>query len=286
MFARAVVAVICAALAATQGLGGTSAVALAPTSLQYVALGDSFSAGSGILPMDASSPQCLRSTMNYPSYIAAAVGADVVDVTCGSAQTQHFFVEQHPGTAPQLDALRPTTDLVTMTIGGNDSGLFRGLVVSCATEAATTLGIGNPCQEKHGTSFKKTIRRTTYPALVKALTAVRQKAPIADVAIVGYPWILPATGSCYPQMPIASGDVAYVRGIQATLNRAVERAAASTGAIYVDMSKASQGRDACQALDVRWIEPVLTGTNPVIVHPNAAGEAAIGEQALEQLNLQ
>jgi hypothetical protein len=34
--------------------------------LRYVALGDSYSAASGVLPVDISAPQCLRSTRNYP----------------------------------------------------------------------------------------------------------------------------------------------------------------------------------------------------------------------------
>ena len=47
------------------------------------------------------------------------------------------------------------------------------------------------------------------------------------VAILGYPWILPATGGCFPQMPVATGDVPYLRNEQATLNSAVKRAAAA-----------------------------------------------------------
>jgi len=36
---------------------------------------------------------------------------------------------------------------------------------------------------------------------------------------------------------------------------------------------------------VRWIEPVLTGTNPVIVHPNALGEANMAAQTMKTLGL-
>jgi hypothetical protein len=43
----------------------------------------------------------------------------------------------------------------------------------------------------------------------------------------------------------------------AALNDAVRRAAEATGAAYVDMTAPSAGHDACQALGVRWIEPVL-----------------------------
>ena len=83
--------------------------------------------------------------------------------------------------APRLDALDDGTDLVTMTIGGNDN--------------------------------------STYPALSAALAAVKAKAPNARVAIVGYPWIVPAQAvpGCYAKMPIASGDIPYLRDIETYL---------------------------------------------------------------------
>jgi hypothetical protein len=83
----------------------------------------------------------------------------------------------------------------------------------------------------------------------------------------------------------AEGDVPYLRGIQATLNDAVRRAAAATGAAYVNMNKVSDGHDACQPLGVRWVEPVLQGTNVVIVHPNALGELQMAAQAMKVLDL-
>ena len=97
---------------------------------------------------------------------------------------------------------------------------------------------------------------------------------------------MPATGGCFPQMPVAEGDVPYLRGIQATLNDAVRRAAAAaTGATYVDMNVVSEGHDACQPIGVRWVEPVVPGTNPVIVHPNALGESEMAAQTISRLHL-
>ena len=207
------------------------------------------------------------------------------DVTCGAAETGDYFESQYPGVAPQLDAVKADTQLVTMTIGGNDSGVFIGAILSCGTAGLSTLGQGSPCKDRYGSSFEDTIDTTTYPALVRSLSAVRAKAPSAEVAILGYPWIMPATGGCFTKMPIAKGDVPYVRGIQATLNDAVQRAAAATGATYVDLNTASNGHDACQPIGVRWVEPVLQGTNPVIVHPNALGESQMAAQTMTVLGL-
>ena len=254
--------------------------------LSYVALGDSYSAASGVLPPDLTAPpECLRSSLNYPKVIAGQIGADLTDVTCGAAETSHFFTSQYDGVAPQLDALSRDTRLVTMTIGGNDSGVFINTILSCGAAGLWTLGQGSPCKDRYGSSFEDTIRTTTYPALVTALRAVRSKAPRAKVGILGYPWIMPATGGCFDRMPVAQGDVPYVRGIQATLNDAVRRAAAATGVTYVDLDTASNGHDACQPIGVRWVEPVLQGTNAVIVHPNALGESKMAAQATAVLRL-
>jgi lysophospholipase L1-like esterase len=254
--------------------------------LRYVALGDSYSAASGVLPPDLfAPPECLRSVRNYPHVIAADTGAQLKDVTCGAAETSHFFEAQYPGVAPQLDALKPDTQLVTMTIGGNDSGVFIDTILACGTAGLSSLGQGSPCKDRYGSSFEDTINTVTYPSLVKSLDAVRTKAPAARVAILGYPWIMPASGGCFTKMPIAQGDVPYVRGIQATLNDAVRRAAIATASTYVDFSAASNGHDACKPLGVRWIEPVLQGTNPVIVHPNALGESEMAARTMSVLGL-
>ena len=265
-------------------IGAPSSQASAP--LRYVALGDSYSAASGVLPPDPEAPfNCLRSTSNYPHLIAAATGAELTDVTCGGADTSDYFTPQYDNVPPQLDAVTADTELVTMTIGGNDSGVFINSTVQCAIAGASTLGQGSPCKDRYGSSFEDTVRNTTYPSLVNALTAVRAAAPDAEVAILSYPWILPTSGGCFDKMPVAEGDVPYLRSLQTTLNDAVRRAAEATGATYVDMNEVSEGHDACQPIGVRWIEPVLQTTNPVVVHPNALGEQEMAAQAMKVLGL-
>src|SRR5690348_4010299 len=99
---RRVIAAVIAALC----LGTTATTAQADEPLDYVALGDSYSAASGVLPSDPTAPLlCLRSARNYPHVIAAATGANLVDVTCGAAETKHFTTAQYPGVPPQVDAL-------------------------------------------------------------------------------------------------------------------------------------------------------------------------------------
>ncbi|MEV5758577.1 SGNH/GDSL hydrolase family protein [Streptomyces tendae] len=277
-----------AAAVATLALGLTDAAAHAtPGTLDYVALGDSYSAASGVLPVDPTNLLCLRSTANYPHVIAATTGARLKDVTCGAAQTAHFRQAQYPGTAPQLDALDTGTDLVSLTIGGNDNSTFINAITACGTAGVLSGGKGSPCKDKHGTSFDDEIEANTYPALKQAFLDVRAKAPRARVAALGYPWITPATAdpSCFVKLPVAAGDVPYLRAIQAHLNDAVRRAAEETGATYVDFSTVSDGHDACEAPGTRWIEPLLFGHSLVPVHPNALGERHMAEHTMSVLGL-
>jgi hypothetical protein len=290
MHRRAVVSALAAAAAAViTVIAATTPSQAAPHQakgpLRYVALGDSYSAASGVLPPDPTSPLCIRSTANYPHLIAAKTGARLTDVTCGAAETKDFFESQYPGVAPQLDAVRRNTQLVTMTIGGNADIVFIGAIAECGIAGLSTLGQGSPCRDQYGSSFRHDIRHTTYPALVKALRGVRHHAPRAQVAILGYPWILPRTDGCFDKMPVAKGDVPYLRHVQATLNDAVRRAAAKVGVSYVDLSRVSEGHDACQPVGTRWIEPVLQGTNPVVVHPNALGEQHLAKRTMKVLHL-
>jgi lysophospholipase L1-like esterase len=284
---RRLVVPVLAAIAVVLGLAApASATPRPPQPLDYVALGDSYSAASGVLPPDPTAAvQCLRSTQNYPHMLAAQLGARFTDVTCGGADTTHFATAQYPGVAPQLDALNADTDLVTMTIGGNDSGVFINSILRCGAAGLTTLGQGSPCQQQLGSSFEDTVRNVTGPSLVAALNAVKQAAPNARIAILGYPAILPPTGGCYPVMPVAVGDVPYLYSLQTTLNQVIADAARQTHVTFVDMTGPSQGHDACQPLGVRWVEPVLTGTNPVIVHPNAQGEQAMAAAVTRTLHL-
>jgi hypothetical protein len=120
---------------------------------------------------------------------------------------------------------------------------------------------------------------------VKALRAVHRRAPRAEVAILGYPWIVPEERGCFERMPVAEGDIPYVRNIQRVLNVVVGRAAEATGSTYVGFDRASEGHDACQDIGVRWIEPVLQGTNPVAVHPNALGERRMARRTIRVLDL-
>jgi lysophospholipase L1-like esterase len=249
----------------------------------YVALGDSYSSGAGINPLVVGAPAtCSRSQLNYSEDIAKVTRpASFSDVTCSGAKTSDFFTSQSAGVARQLDAVKKDTRLVTMTIGGNDGNVFVNAFFGCATIGASD-PTGNPCEKKYGTTFTDTIKNQTYPNVVRALSAVRAKAPRATVVILGYPQILPPEGSlaCYAVTGIAVGDVPWLVNQAQVANDVVRRAAAATGARYVDTYTPSAGHDACSGAGTRWMEPLVGPVNAFPVHPNAVGEAAMARETL------
>jgi len=280
--------VVTAALpAAAKNTPPTAAAASIKTS-PYVALGDSYSSAAGVAPQVIGAPAtCSRSQLNYAEDIAARTHpVAFTDVTCSGAKTADFFSPQAPDVAPQLDAVGKDTRLVTMTIGGNDESVFVNSFFGCVTVSVQSGSpFGNPCQQKFGSTFTDLITTQTYPHLVRALSAVRAKAPRATVVILGYPRILPDAGvpTCYRSMPISMGDVPWLNHQELVLNDAVRRAAGATGARYIDTYSASAGHDACQPVGTRWMEPVVAPVNAYPVHPNAAGEAAMAQDTLVQI---
>lgn len=254
----------------------------------YVNLGDSYASGTGVLPLQEDSPfLCFRSQHDYARIVAERTGRVLTDVACAGATTEHLTTAQYDGVPPQLDALSARTELVTMMLGGNDNGTF-GRSISVCGDVGRLVPDGSPCTDGRRAELLDPIGNRTYPALVAALRAVRERAPRAKVLIVGYPWILPPRTGCFPDIPIAVGDVPLLREIQTRLNAVVERAAKRTGVTFVDMSQVSAGHDACKPERVRWIEPqdnrAAAASLVGGLHPNAAGQRAIAERVLVALH--
>src|SRR4051794_6478488 len=108
-------------------LAFAAAPAQAAEPVDYVAMGDSYSSGAGAPPYGL----CFTSASSYaPRWAASHAVSSFLFVACGGVTSQQI--------GPQYLALSSRTDLVTITIGGNDVG-FIDVVLTCAT------GSGAPC---------------------------------------------------------------------------------------------------------------------------------------------
>lgn len=264
--------------------GAPAAVAAEDGGLDYVALGDSYAAGP-LIPLPHGEPfGCFRSTRNYPSMIADRLDVDsFTDVTCSGAVTedmtapQEVFLGSNP---PQFRALQPGTDLVTVTIGGNDLG-FAEIVTTCATLSFTD-PLGAPCKEHTADDYPKRI--DDVAAEVGAvLEGIHERAPDATVVLVGYLKILPDSGGCFPIVPIARGDVPYLDGLEQELTQALAEQADKHGALFVNSYAHSEGHDVCQPPAQKWVEGFVPTRPAFPVHPNASGMRAVAKLTVDQL---
>jgi lysophospholipase L1-like esterase len=249
---------------------------------RYVALGDSYAAGP-LVPIPTGEPAgCLRSDRNYPSVVAQDLGVtDFRDVSCSGATTENVTGPQSVplGTnPPQLDALAPDTQLVTISIGGNDIG-FGDIVTECATRSPLQ-PTGSACKDHYTAGGSDELAQRIENAagkVARVLAAIGERSPDARVLLVGYPAILPDEGpGCFPVVPFSPGDVDYLRGVEKELNAMLADEAAGAGADFVDTYTPSIGHDACQPPGTKWVEGLVPTAPAAPVHPNALGMKEIG----------
>lgn len=259
---------------------GTVAVQRLPAPIDYVALGDSYSAGPLIKAQRPDPPGCLRSTNNYPAYLAGYLQvATYRDVTCSGARTRDFAHPQAtivpgPSPAPQYDALSAGTDLVTVGIGGNDYGLFGSMIETCE-KVRSRDPQGSPCRRhftnRRGVDTKARDARRIQRHVAGALREIHVRAPRARVYVVGYPRLLPLRGTCRA-VPFARGDYAWGRRVEWLLNRSLKRAARNHRATYVNLYPGSKGHDACAGKRA-WVNgSSIKYTRAANFHPYRRGE--------------
>lgn len=277
-----------AAPAAPAAAPSAAGPATGPGGSYYVALGDSYSAGVKISATLPGTPAvCARSGDNYPHILAKTLNVpSFTDVTCGGAVTDDFATAQKGGAdgspTPQYDALGPDTKLVTIGIGGNDIG-FGGIVATCAFSSGSTAS-ATPCTDsftKNGTDTLKQRIDATGTKIDKVLETVHGKSPNARILVVGYPAILPETGDgCRDKLPVAPGDLAYLRATLGNLNKMLADHAAAGNAAYVDTYTPGVGHDVCQPTGTRWVEGLVPEQPAAPVHPNALGQQGMAAAVL------
>lgn len=287
VYRRVVPATIVAALALA-GFPTGAGAAPSDRPARYVALGDSYASGPGIPEQQGEPRGCSRSSNNYPARLAAGLGLrEYTDVSCGGAKTDNMTAAQSVsgGNNPaQFSALGPDTDLVTLTISGNDIG-FTEIVFTCARMSVRD-PIGNPCEREFtagGNDIYAQRILAVAPKVGKVLEGIRERSPEATVLLVGYLRILPSSKGCYPVFPVARGDVAYLDGLQQKLTAVLAGQAFQHGAAFVDSYAGSEGHDACKSPGERWVEDVVPNKRASAVHPNAAGMQAVAGFALASL---
>ncbi|QFZ21524.1 SGNH/GDSL hydrolase family protein [Saccharothrix syringae] len=238
---------MCAALPAALAVALTAPAAQAAAPVDYVALGDSYSSGTGAPPYNSGG--CYRSSRGY-----AQLWADTHAVSsfkyaaCGGATTDSM--------TDQFASLDAGTDLVTITIGGNDVG-FASTMITCVT------GSDSSCTGAVDAGVEKA--RTVLPAKLDATYAtIRTRAPNATVVVLGYPRLVEPNGTCMN----ATKRAALNRGAD-DLHAVISARAAAAGVRYVDARTHFAGHGACGSSP--WINQFSLLRLVESFHPNATG---------------
>ncbi|MDQ1106182.1 SGNH/GDSL hydrolase family protein [Nocardioides zeae] len=236
-------------------VGGGAVGAAVPAGSSYVALGDSYSSGTGTRSYLEDGTECLRSTSAFPSLLAAANGYALDLRACSGSVVADVR-------ANQLGALGPDTDLVTLTIGGNDAD-FTGVITECALPAWAS-----DCDA--AVDGAQSFVASTLPARLSGLYAeIRAAAPSAEVVVAGYPRLFMGE-DCDALTFFSPEEQARLNTTADQLNSRTSAAAAAAGFTFVDPTSAFTGHAVCD--DPEWLNGL---SNPVVesYHPNVAGHA-------------
>ncbi len=252
----------------------------APAAADYVALGDSYTAGP-LIPLQIQPFGCLKSNNNYAHIAQRTLAfAEFRDPSCSGAETEDMTQPQGvtPGpNPPQFDSLQPDTELVTITIGGNDIG-FSSIAEDCFTFERT----GSPCRDQYVQNGRDEISEriaAAAPLVAAVFDGIHERSPSARVFVLTYAAIFPEEDllGCWPQRPVAEGDMVYLREKQKELNAMLVEQAGLHAVEVIDWYQASIGHDACKPPGIRWVEPAIPANAAAPVHPNLLGMLGAAE---------
>ncbi len=249
---RALVTAVLAAVTALV-LSAGPAGAAAPS---YVALGDSYSSGTGTRSYLADGTSCLRSVYAYPSLIATARGYALNFRACSGARIPDV-------SSTQLSALSTSTAYVTISVGGNDAG-FADVLTTCAQPAWLS--------ECYGAIDRaQSYIRTSLPTALGTLyAAIRARAPQAKVTVVGYPRIFNGE-DCNLLTWFSPTEESRLNATADLINSTTAARASAAGFAFANPTSRFVGHAVCDSTE--WINGL---SNPVVesYHPNRSGQAS------------
>ncbi|MDP9435799.1 MAG: SGNH/GDSL hydrolase family protein [Actinomycetota bacterium] len=222
----------------------------------YVALGDSYSSGTGTRAYIDDGTTCQRSVYAYPSLVASSRGYALNFRACSGARTSDVA-------SLQLDALGAGTTHVSLTVGGNDAG-FADVLTECAKPSwASNCGAAID----RAVSFIK----TTLPGRLSSLySSVRSRAPQARVVIGGYPRLFNGE-DCNAFTWFSPTEMTRLNAAADLLNSRLKTAAEGAGFTFSDPTSGFVGHAVCA--DVEWVNGLSSPTSESY-HPNRPGHSS------------
>jgi hypothetical protein len=234
------------------------AVSAAPAmAVRYVALGDSYSSGTGTRTYYDSS--CQRSVYAYPYLVHTAHPAwTFVDAACSGAKTGDVI-------NTQAASLTADTSWVTYTIGGNDAG-FSSVITTCA--APSWASNCNAAIDK----AQAYITNTLPGRLDLVNSTIKSRSPSARVLALDYPHLFMGE-DCNAGTFFSPSEETRLNQTADMLRTQISAAAARAGANFAfrDVIPPFVGHAICDS--VEWLNGLSSPVSESY-HPNRSGQAS------------
>jgi lysophospholipase L1-like esterase len=230
---------------------------------KYVALGDSYSSGTGTRTFYE--PTCQRSVYAYPYLLHEAHPTwTFVDAACSGATTSTLL-------SSQVSSVTSDTNWVTYTIGGNDAN-FSHVITECALPSwvSDCTGAINEAQA---------IIKNTLPGRLDSVNnAIKTRAPSAKVIALDYPKLFNGE-DCNALTFFSSSEESRLNETAEQLKNAVSAAVARAGSNFTfrDVIPGFIGHAVCDGgggSSTEWINGLSSPTGESY-HPKVAGHANV-----------
>ena len=253
----------------------------------YVALGSSFAAGPGVVERSGDAPiLCGQSADNYAHLLARKRGLRLLDRSCGGSTTADILTRHQFFQTAQIEAVQPSTRLVTITTGGNDLGYLGGMWgASCHHQpGALPWWLKSACKAMFGQPVDAKLRELTA-SMDAVAKSVRRRTPQATIAFIDYTTVLPEGAGC-SRLPLSAAELMQARTLAAGLARVTAQVAHDNGATLIRASDLTRGHDVCSADPwvFGWAFPKsFLGFGPYAYHPTAKAMTVIAQALDERL---
>lgn len=271
------------------GLAAIPAEAAPAPKVDYVALGDSYTAGTGAGTYD-DTKTCIQTSGGYVDIVAKTGRVDLlVNAACSGAELSGGPTSVAAQLSdPKTRAALADAELVSITAGANDLG-FAQIIGICATLSPTD------CRNAVTAATSEASLGALTLALAETYQAIQAAAPHATIVVLGYPPLFNTTDPTIPlPIPLTSqelinlGTLAINGAIKDAVNLASENY--GTNVVYVDVTDRFAGHEINSGDP--WIffaaSVDSTGTvqlDPRSFHPNKAGHRAYASALLASVRL-
>ena len=304
---RSVLASMAAVLMVGSALAAASPAVAESRPTAAVSLGDSAASGEGARNYESGTNQsgnfCHRSLDSY-IHRTAIPGIDTtINLACSGARSTHLQItgesrygENQAAMLAEV-AVQYDVELVTIQIGANDDPGFAETVLECVKRWAAVVGPG--CRDTIGAEWPDRVE-AMKPKVANAVTDVRKVMSDAGYAESDYELVLVSYASPVTEnmrllthalegCPIRIADARWGRTVATVmLNDALRDVAQDVGVRFLDLSRATEGREACnRSVSAHWVRALTVAVQDVVhgiggnlvqesFHPNARGHAQMG----------